>query len=214
MSSAPSLGLDHLAYSCGSEIAFPLAALSQPLGAENANNPAAAALRAHLANSPFAGLTGWQLVALSGGRALFLRPPATTDPGTPEYLNAQFEVVDNEWRYVRSGACQVQPVIRGLGLGTWELASNGEISVDTTSFDVLVTEQNCASGATPDGRIELADTIYGNDAIVIILGVRPLPGAQTCPGNPPGLFTVHLDEAVGGRSLLDGSVFPPERRGD
>jgi len=212
-SAPPEVGLDDLAYACGSPLTFPLAALDEPLGAETVDHPAVEALRGliELESVPQGG--SWQLVALSANRILFLRPPADGDPGGPYYASAELEYRDSAWHFVRSGGCSVEPVFRGIGLGAWEIAPDQVIGPQTIAFDALVTEQSCASGQNSDGRIGVAEIIYGDTNIVIILGVRPMSGAQTCQGNPTGHFTIELEEPIGGRTLLDGSVYPPEARG-
>jgi hypothetical protein len=45
--------------------------------------------------------------------------------------------------------------------------------------------------------------------VVVTFWVKPLPGAQTCQGNPPTRYEVTLKEAIGNRQLLNGGVHPP-----
>lgn len=88
-------------------------------------------------------------------------------------------------------------------------APGADLGPASTSIDVLVNERACASGATAEGRIATPRIEYRDDAVVVTLGVIPVPGMATCPGNPDTPFTVELTEPLGGRTLLDGSRTPP-----
>ena len=43
----------------------------------------------------------------------------------------------------------------------------------------------------------------------LVLAIRKLPGTQSCIGNRPFSVVINLTQPIGGRLLLDGSVFPP-----
>jgi hypothetical protein len=42
-----------------------------------------------------------------------------------------------------------------------------------------------------------------------MFAVRPLPGGQDCPSNPPTRVTIDLGQPLGDRTLLDGGRLPP-----
>ncbi|MDQ3879468.1 MAG: hypothetical protein M3295_00055 [Chloroflexota bacterium] len=107
----------------------------------------------------------------------------------------------------------MMPRFEGLSAARWQLAPDAELRPESMSVRVLVFEQACASGTSPEGRIAPAAVIYGDATVTIIFGTRPLAGAQTCQGAPPAEVSVQLREPLGGRVLLDGSVFPAEPRG-
>jgi hypothetical protein len=96
------------------------------------------------------------------------------------------------------------------GVATWGLAPDSAIGPDTTEFTAMVTERACASGQTSAGRVIGPSVQSTDDAVTLTFRVRPLPGAQECPGNPPTTVVVRLDEPLGGRTLLDGGREPPE----
>jgi hypothetical protein len=67
---------------------------------------------------------------------------------------------------------------------------------------VLLTEQACASGQSPEGRLLPPEIAYGSDEIVIKLSVREIGG--DCPSNHEFPYTVRLSEPIGERVLVDG----------
>lgn len=207
----PALDEDDLRLSCGSPLSFNAEALGEPRGAERVDHPAAAAIRELIASDQLPDQSGWQLVVLTDENALFV-VPARPDEGF-SYWSVELELRDGEWSFVRSGQCDLQPVFEGIGAATWELAPDQSLQRDTQRVDVLVSEDGCASGMPPDGRVIPAATIYRERDIIVIFGVEPLPDAQTCQGAPPARVTLELDEPIGDRVLLDGSVLPPEPRG-
>jgi hypothetical protein len=85
------------------------------------------------------------------------------------------------------------------------------LPLDRTASTItgFINEIQCASGQPPDGRVLEPVVIYESDAITITFYVTPRPGDQDCPGNPDHPVTVTLDEAIGDRSILDGSASPP-----
>lgn len=93
---------------------------------------------------------------------------------------------------------------------TWAFAPDERIGPDTTQFTAMVTERGCASGRSSDGRIVGPQVDYVDDtSVVVTFRVRPLEGAQECPGNPPLEVIVRLEEPLGDRALLDGGREPP-----
>ena len=73
---------------------------------------------------------------------------------------------------------------------------------------LMVTETACASGVSPEGRIQ-PEVTYNTDTIIVTIRVKKLGGAQTCPGIAPTPYELQLDQPVGNRKVLDGSVTPP-----
>jgi hypothetical protein len=95
------------------------------------------------------------------------------------------------------------------GPATWALPEGFTIGAETTEFLALVTERACASGQTSEGRIVGPEIEVDDSSVVVTFGVRPLSGAQACPGNPATMVEVELDEPLGHRTLLDGGRQPP-----
>lgn len=91
----------------------------------------------------------------------------------------------------------------------WEPAPDADLSASSTAFDVLVNERACASGQDAHGRIAPPVVTYREDAIIVTIGVIPKAGDADCQGNPNTPYTLHLDEPLNGRQLLDGRTDPP-----
>jgi hypothetical protein len=77
------------------------------------------------------------------------------------------------------------------------------------SIRALVLEESCASGKTPEGRVEPPRIEPTDGEITITFEFRRRPGGQDCPSNPPFPVTIKLPEPLGGRVLLDGASKPP-----
>lgn len=206
----PELTLEDVPLKCGTPLVFGVEALNGPRGAEQADHPLAARLREMLADGSLPNRSGWVLVVLERDAALFLVPAA---PGNdPDFWNAEFDLVDGSWEPHRFGQCDIQPAFEGSEAATWELVPGEEPDSDSMSFDVMVTEQACASGASPEGRIIGPGIVLTEDAVIVILGTRQPPGPQTCEPGPSARIRVELPEPLGDRQLFDGSTFPPEPR--
>jgi hypothetical protein len=97
----------------------------------------------------------------------------------------------------------------GYGAATWTLDPSVPYSAGATEIHVLVEELSCASGQTAKGRIgqNVQDRV---DAVVVTLAVRLPSGFQTCQGNPPTPYMVHVDQPVGARNLDDGGRWPAQ----
>lgn len=93
----------------------------------------------------------------------------------------------------------------------WAIDPAARLTPEATEIPLLVGEVSCASGRSAEGRIDV-DVEYGEDVVVITARVRPLPGGQECPGNPPTPFVVSLDEPLGDRELVNGAEDEIARR--
>ena len=80
---------------------------------------------------------------------------------------------------------------------------------DTTTIAALARERLCAGGRTLEGR-QIDPTVFSSeDAILVTVWVRQVPGPQACPDNPAFPLEITLPEPLGERRLLDGSEIPP-----
>lgn len=198
-----------LRYTCG-EFSFGLGLLSGPAGAEQAGNPAAAALRAHLATSnpqpddlPD---TGWLLAGMDERVAEFL----AIGPDQ-ELMMVSVENRLNGWEVADYGQCRPSvDLAEGLVVAEWTLdPAQPAPGPATQTFEALVTEQSCNSGQPADGRIVGPEIVKSEGMLLVIFATRPRPGGQDCQGNPSTRTTVDLGEPLGNRRLLDGGRFPP-----
>jgi hypothetical protein len=190
---------------CG-DAAFDIAVLDQPGGAEDGDDPAAVALREHLASgmeTEFLPADGWIAVARTDSQVVFLAP---SEGG---YANVSMELTDGGWRARGWGGCPLQPeVAAGMGLATYRVAPDERLTPDTTEVDVLVTEIACNSGEDARGRVQPPAIIRSPESLTVIFTVVARPGGHDCPSNPPTPFHLVLPEPLGERALLDGSHIP------
>lgn len=204
----PVVDEEDLALTCGSPLRFGADALQGPVGVESADHPLAASLRGLIADSPLPKRDGWQLAVLTPDQALFLLP-ANEAEGSG-YWNAEFQLADSSWRYVRSGQCDMTPTFAGAEPARWELSPGSTPTPETRRLQLRVFEQACSSGRSPEGRVGPAAVVYRDDALIVIIATRPLPGAQTCEPGPPVDIEFDLAEPLGDRALLNGATLPAE----
>ncbi|SDT65844.1 hypothetical protein [Jiangella sp. DSM 45060] len=117
---------------------------------------------------------------------------------------------DGSWAYQGGGGgCEPQRYFDdGLMPGWWSLRTVP--GADDTSVDINVNSDECSSGQSPADRLTEPIVEYTADAVLITARVEPLAyGAYTCQGSPSAPLTVHLDEPLGDRQLLDGQWYPP-----
>lgn len=79
----------------------------------------------------------------------------------------------------------------------------------STVIHAMLVEKACASGASPEGRIDPPTIVADDQRIVVTYWVRLRPGAQDCQGNSPFALELKLPEPLGSRVLYDGSESPP-----
>jgi hypothetical protein len=96
-----------------------------------------------------------------------------------------------------------------VGPATWWVDPQAAPLPTTTTIRALVRETACASGRSPEGRVEPPRIDVGAEAITVTFDIRKLPGGQDCQGNAPFPVTITLPEPLGNRTLLDGGVKPP-----
>jgi hypothetical protein len=185
---------------------------------EDADTDFARALRKRLAaddiDSNMLPDTGWTLVGQDAQGAEFATMTGTElmTAGVGRVIGpAQEPFAVDGWVVDGWGGCLPERVLAaGLGSADWVLAPGQSIGPATTTFDALVTERDCASGQSSEGRIVGPDILAAGDQVLVTFAVRPLGGmSQTCQGNPATRITVTLPEPLGTRTLLDGSTLPP-----
>lgn len=201
------------AISCGDDFFFAPAVLGQPASDEMATDPAAAALREYLVAS--SGLeetatrpaTGWHRIVLTAVQVQFVA--VGTDRKGLWVIG--LEARDGAWETILDGACHGQ-VKRPAGFGPagwWLDPAFPPPGKQDLVLHVLINEESCASGKSPEGRVGPPEIAYFQQAIVVTLSVRPRSGGQDCPSNPDFAMKIRLNEPVGDRRILDGGLFPP-----
>ena len=206
----PTLSAD-LSFSCAG-VAFPAAALAAPTGAEQAETPAAAALRRHVRSGALAAedlpLTGYRVLSASDDRVVF-----ATDVPSAGLVALVATRASGVWSVTRRGVCEPRLVLPpGLNAATWRLPTGAAPpGPDAASFTAMVAETSCANGQSAEGRILPPVVIREPTRVLVIFAVRPpvRSGLVTCPAPPPTAYEVRIGGPLGARELLDGGVFPP-----
>ena len=195
--------------SCGGGLAFDVEALDRPGTAELGVDPAAAALRAHLAEggieTEWLPDAGWIEAARSASEVLYL-----ARGGDGSVHRVSVALAEGGWRVDGWGGCTPQPELPlGVNLAIFRVAPGAAVGPDATEIDVLVTETACNSGQDARGRILPPRVISNAHAVTVVMTVRARVGAQDCQSNPETPFVLELPERLGDRVLLDGSSVPP-----
>jgi hypothetical protein len=161
---------------------------------------------------------GWRVVRVTDERAELLREldePLDLDDGdvrthelrVVERITGATNVPDGTWMLTAAGPCTPRVDLGNLGQAALTLAATP--SPDDRTVALHVHERACASGQAAEGRVELVTLEETSDEVRLLVGVRGLGGAQTCPSNPPTPFTVELGEPLGDRVVVDVATVPP-----
>jgi hypothetical protein len=212
-SSASALGSDEPLVGCGS-FAYPPSAFDGPLGAELADDDAAEALRG-LIDDP----DGIEGIPKSEWRRLYDKDDIVVF-GSGEPLNdgteqglvevALKEDGDGFAFYQSEYGCTPLAQVPDRSVVKFVIAEGEGPGPESTALEVLVTEMQCTSGAPVDDRLGQPLVRYGPTTIEVLLTATPLEGESfNCIGNPPSPTTLHLDEPIGERRVLDLSSYPP-----
>jgi hypothetical protein len=188
--------------------AFPVSNLQNETGAEQADNPAAKALRDFLASPNGSALPAndWREFLRTKNTVLYGQDDPSGQAGV--YVFAKAALSGSSWNVPDSGQCHPRTwYANSYGVAAdWKLGA--KTSKTTTQFRALVTEAACAGGKTAAGRIAKPRIDYGDKEITITVAVKPLEGAQDCGTNPATPLTIKLSEPIGTRKLFNGGPYP------
>jgi hypothetical protein len=202
----PSAAPEPVTLTCGEGLPFSSDALDGATGAEDGHSPEADVLRSIIASrraSPEDLLppTGWRVLADTPDGVIY------GAGGAPRIGFATVWRKGGTLDAGPAGSCQVRRYREGYEAATWVL--HGAPAPETRDLVVEVTEGACADGQAPGDRLQPRELDETDDAVTLTFWVRSQTGMHTCPGNPATTVTVHLDRALGDRSLLDGRWYPP-----
>lgn len=118
--------------------------------------------------------------------------------------------VGEGWRASSWGDCNLAPVLPP-GVSWAEVAATPQgLDTTATSLSFEVHERECTSGRRPEPFLNEPVVVESDETVTVYWTSDAPQGSQTCPGNPSVRRVVHLDEPLGDRRLLDGSVWPPK----
>jgi hypothetical protein len=97
-----------------------------------------------------------------------------------------------------------------VGPASWWIDSRAAaLTAASTDIHAIVLELSCASGDSPEGRVEQPAIELTDTTVTVTYAIRRKVGGQDCPSNPPFAVGLKLPEPLGKRTLLDGSETPP-----
>ncbi len=91
----------------------------------------------------------------------------------------------------------------------WWVAPGETHGATTTIVKAILNERACASGQSPEGRVQEPVIEYTAESVTVTISVTSRGGAQDCPSNPDFPMEITLAEPLGERVLLDGGSIPP-----
>ena len=118
------------------------------------------------------------------------------------------------WKWDGGASCpQLGPSLAEGAFSWVELsAPDGGIDRAATDIQVGVTEMACTGARDPLPHLNEPEVVADDHSVTVYWTSRrdaPEGEGFTCPGPLPTMTTLHLDEPLGDRKLLDGSVYPP-----
>jgi hypothetical protein len=185
--------------------AFPRSALDELHEASPPDDELAEGMQAFLGSEEgaFWPQEGWRVLSDSGTTAVLL---ASAD----SQLWFQTLELDagGDWRWSGSsvaGECPLHvPAPAGHNAVVWRLDPGGESPTpSSTSVDVLVHETACASGEPVGDRLVGPDIDVTTAEVRVGFLAEVQAGDHSCPSNPETPITIHLDEPLGNRELVD-----------
>ena len=202
-----------LAFRCG-DVAIPLEALGNPVGAENADVPAGRALKRFLEVRepgdvrPAPISRTFRVVTAAEDSVVFVSDGMD---GT-----GMFPVVaernGDAWTAHGIQPCAPKLDLHGLHSATWQLpALAAPPGGATRRITALVSETDCVSGRSAGDRVLPPAIVWRREEVLLVFAVMPPPtvGFEACPAAPPTEVEVDLGAPLGDRELFDGSVYPP-----
>ncbi len=164
---------------------------------------------AGLEATPFVEGYEWSIAERTERRLVLLG--RASDPADLAWMSFD-RVDDGSWTTTGFGGCRIQ--VSAVGFGPARAAFDPDREPDRASTDLplRIIEVACAGGQAPDGREIVPVVRETPTTIEVIVLVESVVGGASCPGNPPVPITVELDEPLGDRIVLDGSVQPPVER--
>ncbi len=189
---------------------FPLDAPAGLGLAELGLDPAAAVLRTTIADTPdYLPNSGWHRVRDDPDGVMFVAPGNAETP----WFEVTVGLFDGVLQPVILGQCHLAIAAPpGVTFASWWLDPAGPpMRPDRTEVAILLREQDCASGKSPEGRVLVPTIVTTADAFEVVIGIREQLTDQDCPANPAYPMRLLLPEPLGARGLFDAHEFPPRR---
>jgi hypothetical protein len=160
---------------------------------------------------------GWMVAEQTADRLVLLRP-MDVDSQDP-LIDRDHEVVgigrvddeslSSDWMVMSHGSCALTLDLDGLTVPSIRLDPASRPNPSDTELHLLVTEPSCNSGQNAKGRVEIVAVDESEDAIALIIGIRPKTGWADCPSNPATRVTVSLEAPLGDRVIFNATLAQP-----
>jgi hypothetical protein len=156
----------------------------------------------------------WTVAEESANAITLFGSPIIAPPAdAPRYADASFSKVDGEWRPDGWGQCRIEVTAEGYGSAHWIFDRDVAPDPESSTLEIEIMEQACASGRAPTDREILPVITEAGDAVSITIFLEPVDAFDvTCPSNPWHPVVVTLDAPLGGRTIFDGAAIPPLER--
>ncbi|UZX02513.1 hypothetical protein F8G81_07690 [Arthrobacter sp. CDRTa11] len=196
----------------------PLQALENPRPASELPPDAAPALDGR--DVPQFDPVEWLIAQESSDRVMLMNKLAVPDDdGQGDVREYEYIVISTNsmasepgkpvWAVVEASTCSPTLDLGDIRAGAVTLDPSLPPAPESDRLALLVTEFDCNSGQSAEGRIEVIKLAETESTVEIVIGVRA-SGAQvaSCQGNPATPFTVDLERPLGHRAILNAAVMP------
>ncbi|MGI8900266.1 MAG: hypothetical protein ACR2HA_04930 [Nocardioides sp.] len=129
-------------------------------------------------------------------------------PG-PDGQVVWLERIADGWDAAGWGGCRLAPVAPPGRTWVEVTAQAPDLAPSATSVPVMVSERDCTGGRDPGPFLGTPRVVEEAQAVTIYWASTPPQGAAECPGNPWVRRVLELQEPLGDREILDGSIWPP-----
>lgn len=206
----PDLAVEDPLVSCAGTPVVRYSQLIDPPSIDDVDHPAVDALRAELEadEDEFLPRGRWVVISIDDDSATFAALWGDS------FGVAGVERRGDRWIFSgHASGLPCEPVIplpAGLARVEVHLDIDSMPGPADTMFDVLVTEQGCASSRVMGDALRGPQVIETDEAVLVAFAVVPVAGMATCPDNPSTAVSVELSQPLGERWVYDGLHFPPK----
>lgn len=162
----------------------------------------------------------WLIAAESSDRVMLMNKLAVPDDdGLGDVREYEYIVISTAsmpaepgksgWAVVEASSCTPTLDLGELSAAAVSLDPSLPPAPESDRLALLVTEIECNSGQSAEGRVEVVKLAETESTVEIVIGVRASGAHEgTCQGNPATPFTVDLERPLGDRAVLNAAVVP------
>lgn len=142
---------------------------------------------------------------------LLVAPPEATGFSLDSDEHVVLDRQDGRWSASRwSGTCGAQPVLPADREWAQIALPADATNPAAANVELLVSEIQCTSAREPGPFLATEPVVVESEqSVTVYWTTEQMTGGAECPGNPWVPRAIQLQDALGDRSLLDGSTWPP-----